>query len=187
VAGIASLVVAACGTTVPMAAQTSSGPQGDVGLGTSGQQTPPTQDGVTAPVGPGTSTGAGNAPGQPTSSGSSAPAVNRPSDPSGPTAIGAQPQTGPINLGFISVNNDAASSAGVNDGRTFTPRQAFEALVRAYNAGGGIAGRRIVPTYIELKSSSNNYPQALEAACTRFVQDSHDQAVLGVLGSGRRP
>ena len=182
----AMAVLSACGTTVPMARQLGADQQGDVGLsgGTVQHQTSTQDSGMTAPSGSGASTGGRVAPGQSSSSGvgRAAPAAGGPVSASQGSTARAGKVSGPISIGFISVNNDAASSAGVKDGRTFTPRQAFEALVRSYNRAGGIAGRRIVPTYVELKSSSNNYPQALQAACTQFVQDSRDVAVLGVLG-----
>ncbi|MHB2024784.1 MAG: hypothetical protein ACYCO3_15940, partial [Mycobacteriales bacterium] len=47
---------------------------------------------------------------------------------------------------------------------------------------GGFQGRRIVPDYQELKSSSNNYPGDLASACASFTQDHHDAVVISNLG-----
>jgi hypothetical protein len=89
----------------------------------------------------------------------------------------------PIKLGIIYVNNDSgASSAGIDNGNSFTPRKAYEAVVAAYNARGGVAGRRIQPVYVELKSSSTTLAADVEAGCNRFTHDEHVSAVLGGTG-----
>jgi hypothetical protein len=99
------------------------------------------------------------------------------------TSTGTAANRSPIKVGIIYVNNDqGASSAGINNGNTFTPRRAYEALVAAYNARGGVAGRHINPVYVELKSSSTTLKADIEAGCNTFTQDQHVAVVLGGTG-----
>ncbi len=100
----------------------------------------------------------------------------------GSTGTGGGANRTPISVGILTVNNDAAGSAGVDNGNSFTPRKAFEALVASYNTRGGLAGRRIVPVYAELQSSSSNYGSDLAAACSTFTEDNDVAVVLSVVG-----
>jgi hypothetical protein len=88
----------------------------------------------------------------------------------------------PIKLGLLYVNNDAAAGAGVDNGTTFGPRKVLEALVQATNARGGLAGRRVVPTYVEIKSSSSSFASELQAACSSFAEDAKVSVVMSYLG-----
>ena len=85
-------------------------------------------------------------------------------------------------MGILYTNNDAAPSAGVDNGNTFSARTAFEAFVNMYNRRGGLAGRRIEPVFVELRSSSVSLPADLEAACTEFTQDNRVALVLSAVG-----
>jgi hypothetical protein len=89
---------------------------------------------------------------------------------------------GPITVGILVTNNDAAPSAGVDNGDTFSARRAFEGYVAAYNARGGLAGRRIAPVYAELRSSSVSLPADMQAACETFTRDAHAAVVLSTVG-----
>jgi hypothetical protein len=102
-----------------------------------------------------------------------------PGVPSRPTSAGNLPT---LQIGMLTTNNDAASSAGIKNGNTFSERRVLEALVAAYNKQGGIEGRKIDPIYAEIKSSSSNYANDLEAACAVFTQDHHVAAVISVVG-----
>ena len=158
-AAVLALVLAGCGTTVstaPAASTPGGATPADNGLGAPAAATDgagPVASGAPGPVaasagGPSTGVAAGAPTGAP--DGATAP---------GPVTKGTGPAStrGPIKIGIIYVNNDqGASSAGVSNGNTFTPRRAYEALVSAYNARGGVAGRRINPVYVELKSSSTS-------------------------------
>jgi hypothetical protein len=99
------------------------------------------------------------------------------------TTTGTTANRSPIKVGIIYVNNDSgAASAGIDNGNTFTPRRAYEALVSAYNSRGGVADRHINPVYVELTSSSTNLKGDIEAACNTFTQDEHVAAVWGDTG-----
>jgi hypothetical protein len=113
-------------------------------------------------------------------SGPSTPAGNAASSNFG--ATGAAADRRPITVGILSTNNDAAPSAGVDNGNTFSTRRAFEGYVAAYNARGGLEGRRIIPVYVELRSSSTTLPADLEAACERFTNDDRVAVVLSAIG-----
>lgn len=79
-------------------------------------------------------------------------------------------------------NDDAAAAAGVDNGNTFTSKAAFDAMVKAYNARGGVAGRRIVPVSVELSSNSTSLESDLQAACDKFTQDEHVAVVFSAIG-----
>lgn len=181
-----SVSLSACGTTVtttPTAAGGSAAPT-DNGLGapaTTGagvaapDATQPDPAGAGADLtGPATTGGSSTA--------TSGAAVGGPTGPAGPST-GATANRRPIKIGIIYVNNDqGASSAGISNGNTFTPRRAYEAIVSAYNSRGGVGGRRINPVYVELKSSSTSLKADIEAGCNRFTQDEHVAAVWGGTG-----
>jgi len=90
--------------------------------------------------------------------------------------------TGPIRVGFMYANNDAATTAGVDNNMTVTAGKAMKALVTSYNAVGGLGGRRIQPFYEHLNSSSNDYETDYAAACAAFTQDDHVSVVINSVG-----
>ena len=178
---VSVLALAACGSTVqqtaPLRAPAGGGdelgaPQDAPGATGAGV----TPDGATPDVpastaeerSPSQSTGSGTAP-------SAAPV------PGGTTARGAVDRS-PVRVGLLYVNNDAASSAGIDNGNTFTPKQVLDAMVKSVNARGGLAGRRVVPSFAEVKSSSSSYSADLAAACARFTQDDHVELAMSFLG-----
>jgi hypothetical protein len=163
----------ACGTTVDLApgALAPSGTTGGDGLG------PPPGVVTTSPD----ATLLPSAAGLPTEAGRPAPTDS--TTPTVTTPHGTSVNRNPVKIGVVYVNNDSgASSAGIDNGNSFTPRRVYEALVAAYNKRGGVASRRIQPVYVELKSSSTNLRADIEAACTRFTQDEHVAAVWGGTG-----
>lgn len=173
-------LVTACGSTVQSAA-----PGGlpattaqEQGLG--GQVAQPVPSAAGGSVGPGTP-----APAATTAQRGRSEPVSPSS--AGPAPVGAQSSAPsvvrtPLSIGVLTTNNDAAASAGVSNGNTFTTRKAFEALVAAYNARGGVAGRRLIPVYVELQSSSSSYGTDLAAACATFTDDADVEVVLSVVG-----
>lgn len=197
-AGLCAGALAACGSTVPL---------GGVGESVVGQA-PVGSDGLAVPgVGAGDA-GSGVAPTGPDPAGSTG--GTDPADPLGTVATAGLPapgsrggdasapgagsaaggggtattaQRGPIRIGMVYTSNDeGASQAGVDNGNTFTPRRAYESLVTAYNARGGLAGREIEAVHVELRSSSTSLSADLEAACARFTQDSKVAAVFSSIG-----
>jgi hypothetical protein len=119
--------------------------------------------------------------GAPPAGGGTGPAPDTAPDSAAPPA-GAAVDRSPLRIGLLYVNNDAAAGAGVDNGNTFGPRRVLEALVKSTNDGGGLAERRLEPTYVELKSSSSSYASDLQAACARFVEDAKTPLVLSFLG-----
>lgn len=185
---VALAAATACGSTVQQDSLQAgaASPSGD---GLTGLEAPSADgDGLTpADAGRTEDGGAtGTAAGTPTAPGATAPdAASRPGAPA--TGTPEQPPAGavdtsPLRLGLLYVNNDAASGAGVSNGDTFSPRRGLEAFVAASNARGGLAGRRLEPTYFELKSSSSNYASDLQAACAQFVDDADVSVVMSFLG-----
>ncbi|MDX6217988.1 MAG: hypothetical protein QOG99_3572, partial [Frankiales bacterium] len=175
VAGLLAAAVTGCGSTVTTA-------PGAVGPGVAA----PVDNGLGPPApAPTGLPSAATVTGAPNGPGGAATTVTSGGTSSGTsgTSTGTAANRDPIKIGIIYVNNDqGASSAGINNGNTFTPRRAYEALVAAYNARGGIAGRHINPVYVELKSSSTSLKTDIEAGCNTFTQDEHVAAVLGGTG-----
>lgn len=180
-AGLLAVALSACGTTVPQ----SPGGQAAGGQPIVGDELGPpaldprTPGGVGA--GPVDGSGAGSPTG-PTSTSSPVAGVGPSPSVGGPAVVGAPDRT-PISIGILYVNNDSgAGAAGVDNGNTFTPRRAYEAVVTAHNARGGVGGRRIRPVYVELRSSSTTLRADIDAACSRFTQDERVSAVWGGTG-----
>jgi hypothetical protein len=181
---IAGLVVllAACGTTVPGATTAQVGGAPVANGQTNGLGAP-----ATGPVAasPGAIPGAIDAP---ATDGGTAPVAQGTSGPVLPDGQVAPPTSGsanrsPVKVGMIyTFNDDAAASAGVDNGNTFTSKAAFDAMVKAYNARGGVGGRKIVPVAVELSSNSTDLEGDLQAACDKFTQDEHVAVVLSSIG-----
>jgi hypothetical protein len=175
-AAVATLLLAACGSTVPMAEQRAAGrmsPGAEAGL-----------DAVGGPAGTADDTGAPTVAGGGTGDAPSGRAASRAGGPGGAGAggVAAKTATGPIQLGILYSVNDGAQSAGIDNGNSFSLSRAVRAFVAGYNEVGGIAGRRINAVYAELHSASNNYEAQVEAACATFTQDNDVAAVISNLG-----
>jgi ABC-type branched-subunit amino acid transport system substrate-binding protein len=133
----------------------------------------------------GASTSASAAPG---STGSPSTArVAAPTLPPGGVSEGTVPlkpnsNRSPIKVGILYTVNDAAESAGIDNGDTIAPSEIVRAFVKSYNATGGIGGRRIEPVYRNLNSASNDYEGGMQAACAAFTQDNHVEVVLNGVG-----
>ncbi|HZQ88094.1 MAG TPA: hypothetical protein VFA83_24815 [Acidimicrobiales bacterium] len=174
------VLVAGCGSTVPLASRPAAARTGTASRDSS--------------LGPASATGS--------ETGAASAAISRGGSagsasgvvPSGATTRATSPLTGtsqgsaraanhsPISLGVLYTVNDGAESAGINNGNNFTLKQAVTAFVDGYNAAGGIAGRRIQPAYAEVHSASNDYEAQTQAACSTFTQDRHVAAVIANVG-----
>lgn len=153
---------------------------GDSGLSpVQGQGTGASRDPGTAS----TATGGTTVPGGtvPTAGSVTPPTVAALPPPGGTTRPVAD--RSPVKVGILVTLNDAQGSAGVDDGSTFTVKKTFQGLVTDWNRRGGLGGRRIVPTYFELRSTSSNFAADLQAACTQFTQDERVDAVLSITGA----
>jgi ABC-type branched-subunit amino acid transport system substrate-binding protein len=95
------------------------------------------------------------------------------STPTGPA------DTSPITLGFLTTETGNAGALGVSTGQAFTHRQVTDALVKALNAQGGIAGRQIRPVVARTDTASVSWETDFAAACASFTQDNDVAAVLG--------
>lgn len=190
IAGLALLSSVACGSTVPQQS-TLSGPgapvlEDDI---SDGPHDAGAGEGLEVP-GAATEPGAAGAPGPTDRAGSSSGAADRPAPgevpppPAGSAPEVAAPAAdrGPLRVGLLYVNNDAAAGAGVDNGNSFGQRRALEAQVKAVNARGGLGGRKVEPTYFELRSTSSSYAAELQAACSRFVDDAKVVVVMSYLG-----
>lgn len=148
------------------AAQVASGGSGSPGQSAGVAPTSPTG----APAVGGSSLPAGPTPaGKAASSGSAAPA---------PTAAGHSGGA-PITVGFVLQDASGASSlVGSNVPITSTQRQQQIAgwLVDYINSHGGMAGRKLVPTYETISVTTNDTQRV--ADCEYMAQDQHDQAVM---------
>ena len=156
---IAALVLclglASCGTTLhdPVAVSGTSGGGNDTAALDAGD-TPDVTPGVTTPD------AASGAPGGVARNGG------------GATAPGTRPvggaNTSPISIGFVVTETGNASSLGINVGQTFSHRQAVEALVRALNAQGGLAGRKIQPVIDATDTASVSWEADYASSCAAF-------------------
>lgn len=179
-AAAVAVVTAACGTTV----DAPPAPLGDVGL-----PAPVASDGLggvpSAAADRAVADVSDDAGTTPTTNSSGTPQVDTsPGAVDAPvTAGGPSADRRPVKVGMIyTYNDDAAAAAGVDNGNTFTSKAAFDAMVKAYNARGGVAGRRIVPVAVELSSSSTSLQTDLQAACSRFAQDERVAVVFSAIG-----
>src|SRR5688572_15824856 len=59
----------------------------------------------------------------------------------------------PIEVGVLYAVNDAAESAGIDNGDTIAPSDVVRAYVESFNASCGLGGRRIEPVYANLNSA----------------------------------
>ena len=100
----------------------------------------------------------------------------------GATGSATGATTGPIKIGFIYANNDAASAAGINNNMSVTADKVMKALVGSYNTGGGFAGRRLQAYYQHLNSSSDDYESDYASACAAFTQDDRVSVVVDSVG-----
>jgi hypothetical protein len=169
--------LAGCGTTVPLS---STGElQQSTGASTARQSDP-----AGAASSSGSQAVAGNAGAGLTPShggiGPGSPGGARTDQSGGPVRTLASGQARPktISIGFIAADF-AKLVATVGGNAAGDPHQANRALVKAMNARGGLAGRRIEAIYYTVDGSAADYSTQEQAACAAFTQDHHVEAVLG--------
>jgi ABC-type branched-subunit amino acid transport system substrate-binding protein len=170
VAALLAALLAACGSTVPLAQRTTSA--GD-GLSATADA---------RPSGSSTDSGAlSAASGTPTAGGLTA-AVGRKTAATlarrgtgGP--VGAA--TGPIQLGFVNTSVSNASAFGVNVSSDLSSQDIYAAAVAEMNKTGGVNGRKIEPVYSNTDTASANWDVDFQAACEKFTKDNKVVAVLG--------
>lgn len=183
------LLVGACGTTVPLGAQTGQDQQaGGIGgtgqasggLGsTSGQQAAVGGGGASSSTGTGTGAGGEGSTAAP-GAGDGAGVGPRGGSSGSGTAVTT---TKPLELGFIVtacsnchlLGGQYANAGGGNSGE-----DVLRALVNHQNKIGGINGRKINPVFADIDTNAPNWPTMFQAVCSTFTQDHHVAAVLGV-------
>ncbi|MCU1593254.1 MAG: hypothetical protein JWO12_646 [Frankiales bacterium] len=191
-----SFAVAACGTTVPLAnrsvdpqsggglASTSgsdltgtSGP-GATGLGATGSTGSTSGGGSTSgSSGTGGITGGGATAGGSSSGGSSGGTT-------GASVPGGARVVTPLKLGVVTTDIGAAVAAlgGSSGGSRHSSDDGYKAILKAMSAEGGLAGRRIVPTYYKIDATSTSYQTDGDKACATF-QEAHVEVVLSEAAS----
>lgn len=187
-----SVALSACGSTVAPSATTApnagdglSAPQLD---GVPGQASDGLDlDGVPAAV-PGSQTdsaapgGVNSAAGVGSSGSAGAPTAGGSGDVNpGPGAVasGSAP-TGPLKVGVLNVGSStgAVGAIGAEAQTTVNEQNLTRAFVKALNADGGVAGRKLEVVEYTQDPNSNNYATDMEAACARFTQDNKVNLVL---------
>ena len=180
VAVLGSLLVAGCGTTVPL--QSSGLPSGD-GLGGLPPGAPP---GVPTGAGRDSTSGAtsGALPGSTT--GASGPGTtDLPAPGSGPTTVTGRGALPPIQIGSYYLEGGGAALAAAGFGGFVIPdnKPLLDAMVGYLNAHGGLGGRRIQLVWFKYVSGGDPSTQDA-AACQAFTQDHHVYLVVGGINSG---
>ena len=179
------LLLAGCGTTVPLTSSaTSTGQQQGGELGQPGTTLSPgsVSSGTT-----GASTGGTGAVVSGTTGGS-APGT------SGVATTGVVPSQGPggvrtrkpIEVGFLAADYAKLVGAFGGTGASSDPHAVTRAMVRAWNARGGLAGRQIKGVYYTVNGSDTDYSSQEQAACATFTEDNHVELVIGG-GVGSQP
>lgn len=184
----AAMLLAGCGTTVPLATTTQGtapadglggGPTDAVGVpvapGSAPNAVPGTSGNSSSASDAGRASGARSAPGGTT--GAAAPAVP------GKAGRGVTATTVTIGLAYLA-NLDAANSALGGEAITSGDQTAeVDLLVKDINSHGGIGGRKLlIDTFAYDAQSSQTYAVQDQAACAHFTQDA---AVFAVIGAGR--
>ena len=189
-AGAAALLAlsAACGSTIAPGAR-GAGTSTVAGLGPVGTGSPggsPPGAGNSNPSGV-----AGSAPVGSSAAGSTASGPGPTSEATGaPVAEGATADRSPLTIGLTYTDNSGSTSAlGASTSQTASQKSVAQALVRGFNAAGGIAGRKLRSVEYSFNADDSNYSTDAQAACTQFTQDNHVSVVLdtafGIIGGFR--
>ncbi|MDX6216529.1 MAG: hypothetical protein QOG99_2113 [Frankiales bacterium] len=181
------LLLAGCGTTVPLTTQSElgAGTSTGAGLGTTGTDQPGSVAGA-ATTGPGASSTAGSTTGGTTglgSSGGSSGTLPQPAGGLGGSTLGNGPgvtaTTITIGVTYYQSAGDANAALGANGVNQGDPGPAVKALRDDINAHGGIAGRKLVLlAYAVDPQSSQSYATLGQAVCSYFTEDHKVLAVI---------
>lgn len=85
----------------------------------------------------------------------------------------------PLSIGILVATASGLASTGYSFGNTVSVQAVDEALVRALNAHGGLDGHRIKAVYQTTDTFTSSWETDFNAACAKFTQDNHVNAVLG--------
>ena len=173
------LAVAACGSTVQSRRPLEQGgaavpPPGAASASTasSGLSVPATVSAPLATAGP----VAAGSPDASSISGASRDIASR--------HAGSGQVTTPLVLGVIDQPslNETGAAIGSDVQQSVSYQDAVRALVRTYNAHGGIAGRRIKLVEYTMEATDGSWDTEFQAACAKFTQDNRVDAVITALG-----
>ena len=126
--------------------------------------------GTTGSTGSAGTTGGGPVSGTTGTTGSS-PTVTMPT--SGTIAKSA------ITVGILVTTASGLDSTGYSLGNTVDEQAVDEALVRALNLSGGLAGHQIKALYQTTDTFNSSWESDFTAGCAKFTQDNRVDAVLG--------
>ena len=191
---IVLLTLAACGTTVQSAGQSSSA-QGLAVPGTSpsnpgGETGGP---GAVSGVQPGGLSGPSSGPAAGTTGGAIGTGTQGTVGAHGgggaagtAGTAGATGAHSPIEIGIFDQDNPstAIASVGGQGSVSVSAADIVQALVAYYNAHGGIAGRKIKLVEYTLKTTDTDWRVDAQAACADFTQDHHVQVAMSSVGGG---
>ena len=181
------LLATACGTTVPLSQQATSGNQpvggttGDgtgtsSGLGTGGS-TSSTGLGGAGTTGSTTGLTAGTSTGGTTgSTGSGSATTGLGGSTSGSVRGGRT--TAPLRVGVVVTDIGAAVQAlGAQSNNSHAANDGYKAIIKALNLAGGLSGRRIDASYIVINALDNSYQNDAQTACTT-MKDAKVELVI---------
>jgi len=175
VAVCAALVVTACGTTVH-----------DVG----GRDAAPTAGGLGVPAAPRASGGSDVASTTPgavlpgggldTQSAGDGGTSGLGSEPDAVQDLGTQGTStrSPIQIGVLVTDTLGFQTAAGGTSFSLLTQEAIHAFIKALNAAGGVAGRKLSVVDFTFNYMSQSYDVEFEAACQKFTVDNHVGAVI---------
>lgn len=198
----ATFALTACGTTVPLTSQPAgaqsggalgattggdlSGSQGTAGLGDAGSPT----GGSASGAGSTGSSGVGAVPGGAPAGGSTSGGTSTSGTSGGSTGASTGVPTGgarvvtPLRVGVVTTDIGAAVAAlgASSSGSKHSSDDGYKAIFKALSGEGGLAGRRLVPTYYKIDATSTAYQQDGDKACATF-KDARVEVVLSEAAS----
>jgi hypothetical protein len=112
-------------------------------------------------------------------------ASGQPGHVQGPSSAGPR-RPAPITIGVFDQDNPSAAVGAVGGQGSVSVSAAdiVKALVRYFNAHGGIAGHRVTLVEYTLQTTHSDWRVDAEAACADFTQDHHVQVALSTVGGG---
>lgn len=172
------LLAAACGTTVPMNQQIAAGGaqqlDGASGAGSTTSVGTTGLGGSTAGGGPGLggasgSTGLAGGTSGSTRSDATGAGSSTTGGATGLPASGGRVRS-PLRVGVVVTDIGAAVQAlGASSGSNRAANDGYKAMVKAFNLGGGLSGRRIDPTYVVINALDNSYQNDAQATCSTMT------------------
>ena len=181
IGGLAVLVTAGCGTTVPITSTVAGGPAGSTGgVGTTGTGSGGLGTGSTGSVVGGTSgatTGAIGTTGGAGSTGAGSTGSTGTGEVLPPPPSGSR-VTSPMKVGVLVTELGAAVAAlGASSGTSHQADDGYKAIIKAINAFGGLAGRKLEPMYEVVDATDSSYQSDADQICAAY-KDAHVEMVI---------